>query len=68
MPLPCQGVLICVGGLGMLVASDKLSANRDLRAVNKVKGDLFMVAGATLYGSGERAAFRYRTTILRSCH
>ncbi|KAF9642691.1 DUF914-domain-containing protein [Thelephora ganbajun] len=43
------GVLICVGGLGMLVASDQLT-DKDWRASNKVKGDLFMLAGATLYG------------------
>jgi len=43
------GILICVGGLGMLVASDQLT-DKDYEAVNKVKGDLFMLAGATLYG------------------
>ena len=42
----------------MLVASDRLSANRSFEAVNKVKGDLFMVAGATLYGFSERVVFR----------
>ena len=44
-----QGILICVGGLGMLVASDQLT-DKDYKAANKVKGDLFMLAGATLYG------------------
>ena len=33
----------------MLVASDQLT-DKDYKAVNKVKGDLFMLAGATLYG------------------
>ena len=37
----------------MLVASDKLATNGGFGAVNKVKGDLFMVAGATLYGFSE---------------
>jgi len=43
------GVLISVGGLGMLVASDHIT-NKDYPAVNMVKGDMFMIAGATLYG------------------
>ncbi|KAF9643056.1 DUF914-domain-containing protein [Thelephora ganbajun] len=43
------GILICVGGLGMLVVSDQLT-DKDRKASNKVKGDLFMLAGATLYG------------------
>jgi len=43
------GILICVGGLGMLVGSDQLT-DKDWEAVDKVKGDLFMLAGATLYG------------------
>lgn len=37
----------------MLVVSDRLAANGEFVAVNKVKGDLFMVAGATLYGFSE---------------
>jgi len=43
------GILICVGGLGMLVASDHLT-DKDYPAVDKVKGDIFMIVGATLYG------------------
>jgi len=43
------GILICVGGLGMLVASDQLT-DKDYPALNKVKGDIFMLFGATLYG------------------
>ena len=46
-----SGILICFGGLGMLVASDQL-ADKDHEAVNKVEGDLFTFAGATLYGFG----------------
>ena len=34
----------------MLVASDQLTKKDDSEAVDKVKGDLFMLAGATLYG------------------
>ena len=35
----------------MLVTSDQLTdIDKDRKAVNKVKGDLFMLIGATLYG------------------
>ena len=44
-----QGILVCVCGLGMLVVSDQLTG-KDYEATDKVKGDLFMLAGATLYG------------------
>ncbi|KAI0923834.1 hypothetical protein AcW1_006684 [Taiwanofungus camphoratus] len=43
------GVVICVGGLGMLVASDELT-DKDWPALNRAKGDVFMIVGATLYG------------------
>ncbi|KAF8630676.1 hypothetical protein AX15_002820 [Amanita polypyramis BW_CC] len=43
------GVLICVGGLGLLVVSD-LRTGKNWQAVSKGKGDAFMIAGATLYG------------------
>lgn len=33
----------------MLVGSDQLT-DKNYEPVNKVKGDLFMLAGATLYG------------------
>ena len=33
----------------MLVGSDELT-DKDYTAVDKVKGDMFMLAGATLYG------------------
>jgi solute carrier family 35 protein F1/2 len=45
----CQGVMICVAGLGLLVGSDQLT-NKDWVAPNKGKGDAFMILGATLYG------------------
>jgi Solute carrier family 35 len=44
-----QGVLISVGGLGMLVGSDLLT-DKNYPALNKGKGDAFMIIGATLYG------------------
>jgi solute carrier family 35 protein F1/2 len=52
--IPClnrckQGVLVCVGGLGMLVASDMLT-DKNYPALSRGKGDAFMIIGATLYG------------------
>ncbi|KAF8605903.1 DUF914-domain-containing protein [Ceratobasidium sp. AG-I] len=44
------GILICVGGMGMLVASDRIAGTSQYPAASMVKGDLFMLAGATLYG------------------
>lgn len=38
-----------MSGLGLLVASDTLTG-KDYEAANMLKGDLFMIAGATLYG------------------
>jgi len=43
------GVLICVAGLGLLVASDRIT-DKDWAALDRAKGDGFMIAGATLYG------------------
>ncbi|THH09911.1 hypothetical protein EW145_g1678 [Phellinidium pouzarii] len=42
-------ILICIGGLGLLVASDSLT-DKDFLAISMVKGDIFMIFGATLYG------------------
>ena len=43
------GALICMGGLGLLVASDSLT-DKDYPAISMVKGDIFMIVGASLYG------------------
>ena len=43
------GILICVAGLGLLVASDEIT-DKDWPASNKGLGDGFMILGATLYG------------------
>ncbi|KAI0792097.1 DUF914-domain-containing protein [Abortiporus biennis] len=43
------GVVVCVGGLGMLVASDEIT-DKDWPAMSRAKGDVFMLVGATLYG------------------
>ena len=47
--------MICVAGLGLLVASDQLT-NKDWAAPNKGKGDAFMILGATLYGFSASAS------------
>ncbi|KAF2719550.1 DUF914-domain-containing protein [Polychaeton citri CBS 116435] len=44
------GILICCGGLGLLVASDHITKSNGGQALNAVKGDLFALAGATFYG------------------
>jgi len=43
------GVMICVAGLGLLVASDEIT-KKDWPSVNMGKGDAFMILGASLYG------------------
>ncbi|OAX38741.1 DUF914-domain-containing protein [Rhizopogon vinicolor AM-OR11-026] len=43
------GVSICIGGLGILVASDVLSG-RDDHAENRGKGDAFILVAATIFG------------------
>ena len=50
------GVVICICGLGLTVASDQLT-HKDWQAVNRAKGDGFMIAGATLYGFSEFCLF-----------
>ncbi|KAK5174541.1 uncharacterized protein LTR77_001621 [Saxophila tyrrhenica] len=44
------GILICCGGLGILVASDHISGSNQYPAADAVKGDLFALLGATFYG------------------
>ena len=50
--LDAQGIFICVGGLGMLVASDEIT-DKDWPALSRAKGDVFMLVGASLYGFSE---------------
>lgn len=42
------GILICIGGMVILLASDH--NNRNERAINAVSGDLFALLAATFYG------------------
>lgn len=44
------GILICVGGMGILLASDHIQGSNGGNGVNELKGDLFGLLGATLYG------------------
>ncbi|PNS17454.1 hypothetical protein CAC42_7137 [Sphaceloma murrayae] len=44
------GILICCGGFGVLIASDHITGSNSGTAMNEVKGDLFVLLAATLYG------------------
>lgn len=45
------GILICIGGMGILLASDTITgSNNTGPAPDQLKGDLFALLGATLYG------------------
>jgi len=44
------GILICCGGMGLLLASDHISSGSGSYIPTQVKGDLFGLAGATCYG------------------
>ena len=44
------GILICLAGFGILIASDHITGSNGGEALNAVKGDLFVLLSATLYG------------------
>ncbi|KAI9163956.1 solute carrier family 35 member [Paramyrothecium foliicola] len=44
------GILICCGGMGILIGSDHLQGSNGGPGVDLVKGDLFALLGASLYG------------------
>ncbi|KAI1392500.1 DUF914-domain-containing protein [Hypoxylon trugodes] len=44
------GILICCGGMGLLLASDHIQGTNGGPAENMLKGDLFALLGATCYG------------------
>ncbi|KAF2218738.1 hypothetical protein BDZ85DRAFT_269851 [Elsinoe ampelina] len=44
------GILICCGGFGVLIASDHITGSNGGQASSEVKGDLFILLAATLYG------------------
>ncbi|KAJ1963050.1 hypothetical protein GGI12_002276 [Dipsacomyces acuminosporus] len=43
------GVLMCLGGMGMLIKGDVDGGKNSYAAVDAVKGDIFMLIGATCY-------------------
>ncbi|KAM5348978.1 hypothetical protein ACJ41O_008801 [Fusarium nematophilum] len=45
------GILVCCGGMGILIASDHITGSNGGEALDAVKGDLFALLGATLYGT-----------------
>ncbi|KAL1956792.1 hypothetical protein VTO42DRAFT_6846 [Malbranchea cinnamomea] len=44
------GILVCIGGMGVLIASDHITGSNGGSAPDQVKGDLFALLGATFYG------------------
>lgn len=44
------GILICCGGMGLLLASDHITGSNGGDPPTQVKGDLFGLVGATFYG------------------
>ncbi|KAF4629293.1 hypothetical protein G7Y89_g8856 [Cudoniella acicularis] len=44
------GIVICCGGMGMLLASDHITSDSGASTPTQVKGDLFGLVGATFYG------------------
>ncbi|KAL4871466.1 hypothetical protein BDV12DRAFT_183837 [Aspergillus spectabilis] len=46
------GILICIGGMGVLIASDHIQGTNggNISRGNQIKGDLFALLGATFYG------------------
>ncbi len=47
--LQIVGIVVCIGGLGIVCASDTIT-HKDWEASNMLKGDLFVILGATCYG------------------
>ncbi|ETI27687.1 hypothetical protein G647_00136 [Cladophialophora carrionii CBS 160.54] len=46
------GIFVCIGGMGLLLASDHITGSNggDVSSGNQLKGDLFALLGATFYG------------------
>jgi len=44
------GIFVCIGGMGLLLASDHITGATNSPAENQLKGDLFALLGATFYG------------------
>ncbi|KZF22926.1 DUF914-domain-containing protein [Xylona heveae TC161] len=44
------GILVCCGGMGLLIASDHITGANGGHVPDQLKGDLFALLGATIYG------------------
>ena len=44
------GIIICIGGMGILIGSDHITGGNGGEADNLLKGDMFALVGATCYG------------------
>jgi solute carrier family 35 protein F1/2 len=46
------GIAVCIGGMGVLIASDHITGTNggDVSSGNQLKGDLFALLGASFYG------------------
>ncbi|CAK7235742.1 hypothetical protein SCUCBS95973_009369 [Sporothrix curviconia] len=49
-PFQILGILLACGGMGILLASDHITGSNGGPGVDKLKGDLFGLLGASLYG------------------
>lgn len=49
-PFQVLGILVACGGMGLLLGSDAMTGANTYAPSNKLKGDLFGLAGATCYG------------------
>jgi solute carrier family 35 protein F1/2 len=49
-PFQILGILVCCGGMGLLLASDHMTGVNGGPGVNMLKGDLFGLLGASCYG------------------
>jgi solute carrier family 35 protein F1/2 len=49
-PFQIIGILVCFGGMGLLIGSDSITGGTGSSISTQVKGDLFCVVGATFYG------------------
>lgn len=52
-PTQVAGIVVCIGGFGILLASDHITGSTNFGPIsrgNQIKGDLFALLGATFYG------------------
>lgn len=44
------GIVVCIGGMGILIGSDHITGSNGGEGSSVIKGDMFALAGATCYG------------------